>query len=194
MSLFLFFGQFLTAYFKFLMSRPSGSTNLMNFSNTHYLGGFSLSFHQLTTYLYFQIIKMLCTYGSRVYASEKVALITGLHTWIQGPHGVFIHKKVHLFAYQQHVQVHLFFVCLRFNSVVVKRIKNIHLFFLNPLMCFFLWSFRFSRFCPFQYILVIPNNCCLHHLPYPKGDKIDCLGQPYLRVCVKVKIIKKPIF
>ena len=93
MSLFLFFGQFLTAYFKFLMSRPSGSTNLMNFSNTHYLGGFSLSFHQLTTYLYFQIIKMLCTYGSCVYASEKVALITGLHTWIQGPHGVFIHKK-----------------------------------------------------------------------------------------------------
>ena len=106
----------------------------------------------------------------------------------------FSTKKVHLFAYQQHVQVHLFFVCLRFKSVVVKRIKNIHLFFLNPLMCFFLWSFRFSRFCPFQYILVIPNNCCLHHLPYPKGDKIGCLGQPYLRVCVKVKIIKKPHF
>ena len=98
MSLFLFFGQFLTAYFKFLMSRPSGSTNLMNFSNTHYLGGFSLSFHQLTTYLYFQIIKMLCTYGSRVYASEKVALITGLHmdpgtTWSFSPQkrSIFLH-------------------------------------------------------------------------------------------------------
>ena len=141
MSLFLFFGQFLTAYFKFLMSRPSGSTNLMNFSNTHYLGGFSLSFHQLTTYLYFQIIKMLCTYGSRVYASEKVALITGLHmdpgtTWS------FYPQKSPSFCILVACSSPSFFVCLRFNSVVVKRIKNIHLFFLNPLMCFSLWSSR----------------------------------------------------
>ena len=51
-----------------------------------------------------------------------------------------------------------FFACLRFSSVVVKRIKSIHLFFLNPLMCFFLWSFKFSRFCQFQYRISIYHH------------------------------------
>lgn len=102
----------------------------------------------------------------------------------------FFSTKKSIFLHISSMFKSIFFFCLRFNSVVVKGIKSIHLFFFNPLMCFFLWSFKFCRFCQFQYILVIPNNCCLHQLPYPKGDKIGHLGQPYLWIYVKIKIKK----
>ena len=70
----------------------------------------------------------------------------------------FFSTKKSIFLHISSMFKSIFFFCLRFNSVVVKRIKSIHLFFLNPLMCFFLWSFKFSRFCQFQYRISIYHH------------------------------------
>lgn len=156
MSLFLFFGQFLTAYFKFFMSRPRGSTSLMNFSNTH-----QRLFTQFSPISYISVLSddksithiwQSCLRFKKSRVNNRITHMDPGTTWSFSP------QKSPSFCILVACSGPSFFACLRFSSVVVKRIKNIHLFFLNSLMCFFLWSFKFSRFCQFQYRISIYHH------------------------------------